>query len=275
MAVGGEPRNEPKLNARLKQAAESFRIKSLGNGRNRWPDGLNRPAYPIDDHVAKIFELLAKNQLIVVQAQTGAGKTTRIPQAMALALPDQKVLISQTRRAAVRWISKHVADEMGSPLGEAVGYRLSREDPRTSNNTRVEFQIDQSIVGQIRRSGRLPKGVLIIDEAHERSISLDLLMGLVKEYLPQSPDTKVIVTSATIDTKKFSNFFNNAPILDVPGRMFPVEVPEVIRLEPYEHHTQGAARATKKSWSNLHATNSQFHLSNKGEPVHWPKKDRS
>lgn len=213
-------------------------------GRIRWPDGRKRPDRPIDLELHSLLELLDRNRLVIVQAETGAGKTSRIPQAVALAYPGQQVIVTQPRRAAVRWNADYVAREMGSPLGGKVGYRLSRETPRTSNDTQVSFHIDQSIINSIRRTGRLPEGILIIDEAHERSVSLDLLLGLIKEYLPQSPNTRVLITSATIDAEKFSTFFGGAPNMRVSGRMFPVDT-EVIRLERYEHHSQGAARAAK------------------------------
>lgn len=196
---------------------------------------------PIDNRLDEIVGLLDDHQVVIVQAETGAGKTTRIPQAALAA--GFRVNMTQTRRAAVRWNGRRIADELSCKPGELVGWRLRGEEPVMSADTRLIIRMDQSVL-RIIRNGRLPEGLLIIDEAHERSVSIDLLLGLVKQYLPVSPNTKVLVTSATIDTEKFSAYFDGAPVVTVPGRVFPVST-EVVQMHRYEHHTEAASRAAR------------------------------
>jgi HrpA-like RNA helicase len=209
-----------------------------------WVDGRKREFLPIDARLWEIHELLEKNQVVIVEAETGAGKTTRICQFELLANEEQGILMTQTRRNAVRWNGKRIAEEMGSRPGGTVGWRLFGEDPKVSADTRLTLVVDQSLSNKVRRDGCLPPGLLIIDEAHERSIPTDLLLGLIKEYLPKSPNTKILITSATIDTKKFSQFFNEAPSVSVIGRCYPVTTTPR-RLTKYEHHSQGAGFAAR------------------------------
>lgn len=206
--------------------------------------GVSRVPRVIDDSLDHLLDLYEQgNQVVVMTAGTSAGKTSRAPQALALAYPDEHVWVSQPRRKAVRKNGGWVAREMGSRPGGVVGWRLAGDEPVESRETHIHFRVDMSLVARIvADGGRLPEGFLIVDEAHERSIAIDMLLGLIKGGLPSSPRTKVLVTSATIDTSAFSQFFDNAPVIDVPGTGFPVRT-EVIRLNRGEHHTQGAIRA--------------------------------
>ena len=217
-----------------------------GTTSYNWPDGRRRETLPIDQRLEEILGLLEHHQVVVVQAETGAGKTTRIPQAVILADPRARVTMTQTRRNAIRWNGKRIASELGCQPGGLIGWRLFGEEPMVSKETRLTLVIDQALANKVRRDGRLPKGLIVVDEAHERSVSTDLLLGLIKEGLATSPETKVLVTSATIDTEKFSRYFaidsKPTPVVSVPGRCFPVST-EITRLESYEHHSQAAARA--------------------------------
>lgn len=208
----------------------------------RWPDNHERISLPIDEKLTSILGLLKQNQVVVCEAETGAGKTTRIGQAAILADPNLRVFMTQTRRNACRWNGQRIASELHCKPGQLVGWRLSNEIPMISAETRLELMIDQSLVQKIRREKALPKGLIIIDEAHERSLSIDLLLGLIKQQLSFSPETNILIVSATIDTKKFSAFFNQAPIIHVKGQCHPVTT-ELVNLQHGEHHTDGAIRA--------------------------------
>lgn len=211
-----------------------------------WPDKRVRVPLPVDDKLPEILALLKEHPVLICEAETGAGKTTRIAQAIILSNPELKVWMTQPRRNACRWIGQRIAAELGTTPGQLVGWRLLNEAPVYSATTRLELMIDRSLINRILNTPILPAGVIIIDEAHERSIDIDFLLALIKEKLPSSPNTRVIVTSATIDTKKFSDFFNNAPILTIAGRCFPVSV-EVFNLSQGEHHTEGAIRAARQT----------------------------
>lgn len=228
-------------------------------GNFNWSDRLPRITLPIDGRLEEIVDLVRENQVVIVEAETGAGKTTRIPQALLLAGnltgEEMPITMTATRRTAVRWNGKRIASEMGCAPGGLVGWRLSREKPVTSSRTRLTLCMVQSLVNRIRRSdGRLPEGVIIVDEAHERSVALDLLLGLIKEALPSSPNTKVLITSATIDTQKFSDFNGGAPIVRVSGRCYPVST-KVVEMFTGEHHTTTAIRAAGDVWTRFLAGN--------------------
>lgn len=208
-----------------------------------WADKRHRDPLPIDLKLEPILGLLKDNQVVICEADTGAGKTTRIGQALIVDDPALQVTMTQTRRNACRWNSRRIASEMGCQVGEVVGYSLSGDDRKmVSAATRLELIVDQTLINRIRYKGALPEGVLIVDEAHERTLSIDLLLGIIKEKLPQASKTRLLVMSATIDTKKFSAFFGGAPIVQVQGRCFPVSM-EVVPLLHGEHHTEAAARA--------------------------------
>jgi ATP-dependent RNA helicase HrpA len=187
---------------------------------------LNYPAeLPIVSYREPFLELLQQHQVIIVSGETGSGKTTQLPKFCLEFFPDDSFHIgcTQPRRVAATSVSSRVATELG-PHKHLVGYKIRFHD-KTTRNTRIKFMTDGVLLAETRKDPLLRKyGVIIIDEAHERSLNIDFLLGYLKNLLPQRPDLKLIITSATIDTKIFSKHFNNAPIMAVEGRSYPVEV---------------------------------------------------
>ncbi len=194
-----------------------------------WPDGRNRPHRPVDEKLPELDQLLFADghQVVVFEAPTGSGKTSRIGQFFLLRYPDLRIWMTQLKRPAVRANGWYIASELGQRQGELVGWQLRGETPVRSAITRQLLVIDQTLVNLFIKRGKLPSGLLVIDEAHQRSIPTDLLLKRIKELLPSSPNTRVIITSATIDTGKFSAYFDDAPVVRAHGRMWPVEVKPV------------------------------------------------
>jgi len=190
---------------------------------------------PITSHKTDIIEAIKKHRVIIVSGDTGSGKTTQIAKMCLETFQDSKLLIgcTQPRRIAASTVAGRVSEELGS-LGSLVGYKIRFHD-HTSPSTRIKFMTDGVLLAETRNDPDLRKyGVLIIDEAHERSLNIDFLLGYLKGLLSRRPELKVIVTSATIDTKAFSEHFDNAPILSVAGRTYPVTV----RYSPLEEESE-------------------------------------
>lgn len=184
------------------------------------------PQLPISARVADIAAAIDQHQVVIVAGATGSGKTTQLPK-IALAMGrglEQIIGVTQPRRIAATSVAARVATELGTPLGQDVGYQV-RFDDRTSPSTYVKFMTDGILLAEIHGDPLLRKyDTLVIDEAHERSLTIDFLLGWLKRILPERPDLKVIVSSATIETERFSEFFGGAPVIQVEGRTFPVDV---------------------------------------------------
>ncbi|QXC61183.1 ATP-dependent RNA helicase HrpA [Aquihabitans sp. G128] len=191
-----------------------------------YPDGL-----PISERRQDLLDAIAANQVVIVAGETGSGKSTQLPK-LCLELGRGVLGLighTQPRRVAARTIAERVAEELGTDLGQAVGYTVRFTD-RVGDGTFVKVMTDGILLAEIQRDRLLDRyDTLIIDEAHERSLNIDFLLGYLKQLLPQRPDLKVIITSATIDTGRFSEHFGDAPIIEVSGRTFPVE----LRYRPY------------------------------------------
>jgi ATP-dependent helicase HrpA len=181
---------------------------------------------PISARVVDIAKAISEHQVVIVAGATGSGKTTQLPK-IALAMGrglEKRIGVTQPRRIAATSVAARVASELGTPLGTDVGYQIRFED-RTSPRTYVKFMTDGILLAEIQGDRALRKyDTLIIDEAHERSLTIDFLLGWIKRILPERPDLKVIVSSATIETERFSEFFGGAPVIQVEGRTYPVEV---------------------------------------------------
>ncbi len=183
-------------------------------------------ALPITARVRDLAVAIHEHQVVIVAGATGSGKTTQLPK-IALAMGrgvDALIGVTQPRRLAATSVAARVAEELGSPLGADVGYKI-RFDDRTSRGTYVKFMTDGILLAELEGDPRLRRyDTLIIDEAHERSLTIDFLLGWLRRVLPERPDLKVIVSSATLETSRFSEFFGGAPVIEVEGRTFPVDV---------------------------------------------------
>ncbi len=180
---------------------------------------------PIVAHREAILTALKNNQIIVIAGETGSGKTTQLAKMGLEADPAGSLLIgcTQPRRLAASTVAARVAEELGE-LGDLVGYKIRFHDA-TTPATRIKFMTDGVLLAETRQDRRLSRyGLLIIDEAHERNLNIDFLLGYLKQLLPRRPDLKVIITSATIDTQAFARHFGNAPVITVAGRSYPVSV---------------------------------------------------
>jgi ATP-dependent helicase HrpA len=186
------------------------------------------PELPVSQRREDIARAIAENQVVIVAGATGSGKTTQLPK-ICLELGRTSIGHTQPRRIAARTIAERIAEELGSELGGLVGYQVRFTD-RVGPRTRIKLMTDGILLNEIHRDRLLKKyDTIIIDEAHERSLTIDFLLGYLRQLLPQRPDLKVIITSATIDPESFSRHFSDArgvgaPIVEVSGRTYPVEI---------------------------------------------------
>lgn len=179
---------------------------------------------PITGHKDEIIETILNHQVVIISGDTGSGKTTQLPKMCFEAFGDRDLLIgcTQPRRIAASTVADRVTEELGG--SDLVGYKIRFHD-HTTEKTRIKFMTDGVLLAESRQDRLLSRyGVIIIDEAHERSLNIDCLLGYIRQILPKRPDLKVIITSATIDTESFARHFNNAPIIAVSGRNYPVTV---------------------------------------------------
>lgn len=182
------------------------------------------PGLPVSERGPELLELIGKHQVVVVCGETGSGKTTQLPKLCLQLGRGVSGLIGHTqpRRIAARSVADRIAAEMGTPLGEQVGYKV-RFRETLAENAYIKLMTDGILLSEIRNDRYLEAyDTLIIDEAHERSLNIDLLLGYLKRILPRRPDLKIIITSATIDPQKFARFFD-CPIVEISGRTWPVE----------------------------------------------------
>lgn len=180
---------------------------------------------PIAERREAIKEALSKHQVLVIAGETGSGKTTQLPKLCLELGRGVKGLIGHTqpRRLAARSVASRIAEELNTPLGGVVGYQVRYED-HSDDNTLIKLMTDGILLAETAHDRFLQRyDTLIIDEAHERSLNIDFLLGYIKNILPKRPDLKVIITSATIDLQRFSEHFDDAPIIEVSGRTYPVE----------------------------------------------------
>jgi ATP-dependent helicase HrpA len=205
------------------------------------PRKITYPAeLPITDRRNDLLDTIRDNQVVIVAGETGSGKSTQIPK---LCLELGRGITgwighTQPRRIAARSIATRVAEELGSDVGGLVGYTVRFSD-QVGDTTLVKLMTDGILLNEIHHDRRLSRyDTIIVDEAHERSLNIDFLLGYLKNLLPKRPDLKVIITSATIDTERFAAHFEDAPIVEVSGRTYPVEM----RYRPLDDPTQPEPR---------------------------------
>ncbi len=183
-------------------------------------------ALPIAREAERITTLIRAHQVVVIAGETGSGKTTQLPKLCLAAGRGEAGMIgcTQPRRIAARAVATRVAEELQTELGSVVGYQVRFTD-KVGEDSRIKFMTDGILLAEIASDRWLSRyDTLIIDEAHERSLNIDFLLGYLKQLLRKRPDLKLIVTSATIDTERFSRHFGDAPVVSVEGRTYPVEV---------------------------------------------------
>jgi len=232
-SVSGHPRSrrEKRAHAGPMQRAEAERMlrasAERAEARRRSVPAITYPEdLPVSQRRREIMDAIRDHQVIVLCGETGSGKTTQLPK-MCLELGrgvTGMIGHTQPRRIAARSCANRVAEELSSQVGGIVGFKVRFGD-QTADRTLIKVMTDGILLAETQTDRRLEQyDTIILDEAHERSLNIDFLLGYIKQLLPRRPDLKVIVTSATIDPKRFSDHFDGAPILEVSGRMYPVEV---------------------------------------------------
>ncbi|MFE0920224.1 ATP-dependent RNA helicase HrpA [Streptomyces nigra] len=198
-------------------AARRARVPAIG-----YPEQL-----PVSQKKDEIAAAIRDHQVVIVAGETGSGKTTQIPKICMELGRGVRGMIGHTqpRRIAARTVAERVAEELDTPLGEAVGWKVRFTDQVSPEATFVKLMTDGILLAEIQTDRELRAyDTIIIDEAHERSLNIDFLLGYLAQLLPKRPDLKVVITSATIDPERFSRHFGDAPIVEVSGRTYPVEV---------------------------------------------------
>ena len=223
----GRQISEEKITRRLSILEKRLTASARKKDRRR----ANRPSFsdpdlPIAVKKAEIIDAIRKHSVVIISGETGSGKTTQIPKFCLAAGRgiDGKIGCTQPRRIAAISVANRIAEELAEPIGKSVGYKIRFQD-KTDSNGFIKLMTDGILLAEAQGDPYLSDyDTLIVDEAHERSLNIDFILGLLKTLLKKRKDLKLIITSATIDTEKFSRAFDNAPIIEVSGRMYPVEV---------------------------------------------------
>ncbi|WP_338780730.1 ATP-dependent RNA helicase HrpA [Streptomyces sp. DG1A-41] len=199
----------------------------MAGRRSRLPEITYPEQLPVSQKKDEIADAIRDHQVVIVAGETGSGKTTQIPKICMELGRGVRGMIGHTqpRRIAARTVAERVAEELDTPLGEAVGWKVRFTDQVDPDATFVKLMTDGILLAEIQTDRELRAyDTIIIDEAHERSLNIDFLLGYLAQLLPKRPDLKVVITSATIDPERFSRHFGDAPIVEVSGRTYPVEV---------------------------------------------------
>jgi pre-mRNA-splicing factor ATP-dependent RNA helicase DHX15/PRP43 len=231
-------------NSNLNDANENVNMWTHKPYSSRYYEILaKRKQLPVYEFKSDLEYKVLNNQIVIIEGETGSGKTTQIPQFLLplLAVKGKKcVACTQPRRVAAMSIAKRVSEEMDVEFGKEVGYTIRFED-FTSSDTILKFMTDGMLLREAMSDPNINRySCIVLDEAHERTLSTDVLMGLLKEVIKRRPDLKLVVMSATLDALKFQKYFNDAPLLKVPGRTFPVEI--FYTPEPEKDYVEAAVR---------------------------------
>ncbi|MCK5250452.1 MAG: ATP-dependent RNA helicase, partial [Spirochaetaceae bacterium] len=187
---------------------------------------MNPRELPVYTQKQRILDALNDHQVIVVESPTGSGKTTQLPVILHEAgYADSGVIgVTQPRRIAAVSVCRFIAKQMGSKVGSTVGYKMRFEDI-TGPETRLKIVTDGTLLQEMKGDRRLTKySVLMIDEAHERTLNIDFILGLVKDILPHRPELKIIISSATLNPKAFSDYFDGCPIVTIDTPIYPIDL---------------------------------------------------
>ena len=241
------------LNQRIAQS-----MRRVEKRRKQIP-AVSFPAHlPVSNRLEDITEAISKHQVIVLSGETGSGKSTQLPK-MCLAMgrgARGKIGCTQPRRVAAQSLSRRVAEELELTWGKEIGCKIRFQD-HSSSDSFIKFMTDGMLLAELQHDAMLREyDTLIIDEAHERSLNIDFILGHLRQLLPERPDLKVVITSATIDTAVFSEAFGHAPVLEVSGQLFPVEViyqPE----EPSSDSKEGVSYVSSAVETVVHILQSQ------------------
>ena len=209
------------LSSNLSQSIKKATLRAESVPKINFPEQL-----PVSQKRELIVKTISENQVTILCGETGSGKTTQLPKlCLQLGLGIRGFIgHTQPRRLAARSVASRIADELNTELGSCVGYKV-RFDDRLSDKSHIKLMTDGILLNECHNDPYLNQyDTIIIDEAHERSLNIDFLLGYLKQLLPKRPDLKLIITSATIDPEKFSRHFNQAPIIEISGRTYPVEV---------------------------------------------------
>jgi len=210
---------------RLEKRLQTSIKKKLWRKANR-PKPIYNDALPIFSKKDEIIDSISKNRVVIISGETGSGKTTQIPKFCLAAGRgiDGKIGCTQPRRIAATTVSRRIAEELGEELGRSVGYKIRFKD-KTGPHAFIKIMTDGILLAETQNDPYMNEyDTIIVDEAHERNLNIDFILGILKTLLKKRKDLKIVITSATIDTEKFSTAFDNAPVIEVSGRMYPVEI---------------------------------------------------
>ena len=205
------------------------------------------PDLPVSERRREIVAALREHQVVVVVGETGSGKTTQLPKMALMAAGERAGMVgcTQPRRLAAVAVARRIAEELGTEGAGMVGYHV-RFDDRTGEDTRIKLMTDGILLAETQQDpDLLAYHTIILDEAHERSLNIDFLLGYLKLLLERRRDLRVIISSATMNAEAFSDFFGGAPVIEVQGRTYPVELHYMPPVNDQEELTSHVARAVE------------------------------